>query len=168
MENVLSINHYNSNVMEVIKSGVLKIKDIDRLKVFPKEFGVQRMIDRKNVDHIKESMKQSYITPIIKVNKQGYILDGQHTRQSVIELLEEGNLSYNNQVVYVMYDTKGHDKEAIILLNTTNKNWGYEDFLETWVNSGNENYIWFKDFQNRYELSYITSMYMVTGKNNGG
>lgn len=151
--------------LKIIDTGVLTIKDIDKLKEFPKEYGIQRMVDKGNVDRIKNSMEQLYIPSVIKVNKNWYILDGQHSKQALMELAE-GNEDL--QIVYVMYDTQGRDRETCILLNTTSKNWKYDDFMNIWVNNGNENYIWFKEFKEGHNLTYITAMYMCLGTDQGG
>ena len=34
---------------------------------------------------------------------------------------------------YVMYDTKGKDKDVCVLLNTTSKKWDVKDFLEIFL-----------------------------------
>ena len=151
--------------LKVIDTGVLTIKDIDKLKEFPKEYGIQRMVDKRNVDRIKNSMEQLYIPSVIKVNKDWYILDGQHSKQAIMKLAE-GN--ENLQIAYIMYDTQGKDRETCILLNTTSKNWNCNDFMNIWVDNGNENYIWFKKFKEEHKLSYTTAMYMSLGTDQGG
>lgn len=151
-----------------INSGTLKVKDLDKLKEFPKEYGIQRMIDKKNVNRIKSSMKQLYIPSVIKVNQDWFILDGQHSRQALMELAKENENYLDLEIDYVMYDTKGKDREACILLNTTSKNWKYDDFMDIWVNNSNDNYIWFKDFKEKYNLNLMCALYIVTGKDKGG
>lgn len=149
--------------LKVIATGILDVKEIDKLKEFPKEYGVQRMKSKGNVTRIKESMEKIYIPSIIRVNQDWYILDGQHSKEAIKELKLE-----NQQIVYVMYDTKGKDKDVCVLLNTTSKKWDVKDFLEIWVSAGNENYIWLKNIWEKYDLNYQTLIYMVTGMILGG
>lgn len=149
----------------MIDTGILTVKDIDKLKEFPKESGINRDIDKGNVNRIKNSMEQLYIPSVIKVNQDWFILDGQHSRQALMELASENE---NLQIAYVMYDTKRKDREACILLNTTSKNWKYDDFMDIWVNNSNDNYIWFKDFKEKYNLNLMCALYIVTGKDKGG
>lgn len=151
--------------LKIIDTGVLTVKDIDKLKEFPKETGINRMIDKGNVNRIKSSMEQLYIPSVIKVNQDWYILDGQHSKQALMGLAEENE---GLEIVYVMIDTEGRDREACILLNTTSKKWNYDDFLESYIQDGNDNYIWFKEFKEKYDLAFATAMLMVTCVNGGG
>ena len=148
--------------IEVIGTGVLDITDIDKLKEFPKEYGIQRLTNRANISRIKNSMSELYIPSVIKVNQDWYILDGQHSKEAIKELA----LS-DNKLVYVMYDTKGRDREICIKLNTTGKQWDNKDYLRIWVESGLEDYIWFNNFMNKYQLSFQTSILLATGKTAG-
>lgn len=151
--------------LKIIDTGVLTVKDIDKLKEFPKETGINRDIDKKHVQNIKSRMRELYIPSVIRVNKDWYILDGQHSKQALMELAE-GN--ENLEIAYVMYDTQRRDRETCILLNTTNKNWKYDNFMNSYIQDGNDNYIWFKEFKEKYKLSYITAMYMSLGIDQGG
>lgn len=153
-----------------INSGTLKVKDLDKVKIFPKEYGINRNIDRRNVDRLKKSMKDCYIPSVIKVNQDWFIIDGQHTRQALMELAEEHEEFNDKEVIYQMYYTKSKEeaRKVCILLNTTSKNWKYDDFMETWADSGNENYIWFKEFKEKYNFNLMCALYVVTGKDKGG
>lgn len=155
----------SKKMLKVIDTGVLTVKDIDKLKEFPKESGVQRKIYRKNVDRLKKSMRELYIPSVIKVNKDWFILDGQHSKQALMEL-SEGNEDL--EIVYVMYDTEGKDREACTLLNTTNKNWEFGDWIETKANEGNKDYIWLRDFTDQFNIDLNTAKYIVLGANSGG
>lgn len=149
--------------LKIIETGVLDIKDIDKLKEFPKEYGTQRIVNRKNVRRIKESMEQLYVPSVIKVNQDWFILDGQHSKEAIKELALT-----NGEIAYVMYDTKGKDQDVCILLNTTSKQWDVKDFLNVWVNSDKEDYIWFKNFWETYDLNYQSAMYIISGIDCGG
>lgn len=145
-------------MLKVIKTGVLSAKEIGRLKIFPEEYGIQRMINKNNIANIKKSMEQLYIPSVIKVNQDWYILDGQHSKEAIQELALNGV-----QIVYVMYDTKGKDKEVCVLLNTVGRQWTANDFLDLWVSCGNSNYIWFKNFQKEHDLNYQTMLTLING-----
>lgn len=148
--------------LKVIGTGVLNTSEIERLKEFPKEYGIQRMVNKRNVEQIKKSMEQLYIPIVVKVNQDWFILDGQHSKQA----LQEMSLK-NVQIVYVMYDTKGKDREVCVLLNTTGKKWEVDDFMELWISCENKNYIWFKDFKDTFNLSYQSTMYLIYGSQEG-
>ena len=145
--------------LDIIEAGIMDVSEIDRLKEFPKEYGVQRMLDRGNVNRIKNSMESLYVPSIIKVNQDWYILDGQHSKQAIKELAIKGA-----EFAYVMYNTNGLDKEICVKLNTTSKQWNANDFLELWINTGNEHYIWYKNVMDKYNLSIQATTFLVTGK----
>ena len=140
-----------SNI-KIVESGILKGEEISKLKLFPKNSGVQRQLDEKNVRNIMRSMEKNYIPSTIKVNKDWYILDGQHSIEA-IKRLGFKDIS----VSYTMYDTDGKDREACILLNTNSKKWDMDDYTELWSNNGNENYIWFKNFKKENNLSFFVA-----------
>ena len=148
--------------IKIIGTGVLDIKEIDKLKEFPQEYGIQRMTDRNNIDRIVKSMEELYIPSVIRVNQDWFILDGQHSKEAIKKIaLKEG------QVAYVMYDTEGRDKDVCVLLNTTSKKWEAKDFLNVWVNSGKDDYIFFKYIWDTYNLNYQSVMCLVTGITQG-
>lgn len=156
-------NNALNDDIEVIRTGIIDVSMIDMLKEFPAEYGVQRLIDRGNVNRIKKSMQQTYIPSVIKVNQDWCILDGAHSKQSIKELALQGV-----QLVYVMYDTKGRDREVCVALNTTSKKWTTVDFMEIWISSGKEDYIWFKNIWYKYELNFQSTLLLTTGKARGG
>ena len=75
----------------------------------------------------------------------------------------------DKEVIYQMYYTKSKEeaRKICILLNTTSEKWKYEDFVDIWADSENENYIWFKEFKEKYNLNFITARYILTGINRG-
>lgn len=148
--------------LKVIGTGTLSISEINKLKEFPEEYGVQRMVNKRNVNQIKSSMEQLYIPIVVKVNQDWFILDGQHSKEALIEMALD-----DAQLVYVMYDTKGKDREVCVLLNTTGKKWEVDDFMELWISCDNKNYIWFKDFKDTFNLSYQSAMYLIYGTQEG-
>ena len=147
-----------SENISVIKTGIIDSSKIDMLKEFPKEMGVQRVIDNGNLNSIKESMRELYIPSRVIVNKDWFILDGQHSVRAIKELGLK-----NVPVIYTMIDTKGKDIEICVKLNTTSKNWNNNDFLDIWCNNDIDDYLWFKEVKDEYGLSYQTLMYIVSG-----
>lgn len=155
-ENVLN------NEIEVIRTGIIDVSMIDMLKEFPEDYGVQRLKNKGNISRIKHSMQELYVPSVIKVNKDWYILDGAHSKEAIKQLALEGV-----QIVYVMYDTKGRDREICIKLNTTSKQWDNKDYLKIWCEAGKDDYIWFNNFINRYNLSFQSAILLATGKTAG-
>ena len=149
--------------LKVISTGILSTADIDRLKEFPTDTGVQRFIDEANVKRIMHSMQEIYIPSVIKINQDWYILDGQHSKEAIKRLQLK-----NEQLVYVQYDTSGFDKDVCILLNTTSKKWNALDFLNVWVNAGKDDYIFLKEFLDKYQFPFQVSLYMFGVTVQGG
>lgn len=152
---------------KVIERGTLTVKDIDKLKEFPKESGINRDINKKNVENVKSSLKQIYAPPTILINKDWYILDGQHTKQAIIELAEEYE-DLDLEIDYKMYDTQGKDREFIILVNNYNKPWKSGDYTKSYARANIPSYVWFEEFKEKYKLDDIKTKHLLTGKNNGG
>ena len=103
--------------IEVIGTGVLDITDIDKLKEFPKEYGIQRMTNRANISRIKNSMSELYIPSVIKVNQDWYILDGQHSKEAIKELAEfdYSSVKYVPIEYYEKMKRGKFDRNAILL-----------------------------------------------------
>lgn len=146
--------------LKVVGTGILDVNEINKLKEFPKEYGIQRMINKDNVIRIKNSMEQLYIPIVVKVNQDWYILDGQHSKEALKELSLNGA-----QLAYVMYDTQGRDREVCVLLNTTSKKWDNNDYLQLWVDCNNENYISFKEIKDKFDLSYQATLLLILKAN---
>ena len=103
-----------------------------------------------------KSMEKKYIPSTVKVNKDWYILDGQHSIEAIRRLgLKDVSVSY------VMYDTDGKDRETCVLLNTNSKKWDMDDYIELWSNNGNENYIWFENFKKENKLTFFVAYLAV-------
>lgn len=154
-----------SKKLKVISTGILSTADINKLREFPNDTGVQRFIDEANVKRIMNSMQELYIPSVIKINQDWYILDGQHSKEAIKRL----HLN-NEELVYVQYDTSGLDKDVCVLLNTTSKKWTSLDFLNVWVSTGKDDYIFLKAFLDKYQFPFQLSLYMfgvtVQGGNN--
>lgn len=156
------LNMMVNDDVEVIRTGIIDVSMIDMLKEFPREYGVQRMTDRGNVNRIKQSMSELYIPSVIKVNQDWYILDGQHSKEAIKQLALTGV-----QLVYVMYDTKGKDREICVKLNTTSKQWTVPDYMNMWIDAGKEDYMWLKTIWDKYKLNYQSALCIATGKRIG-
>ena len=139
--------------LKVIETGILSVNDIDKLKEFPRNYAIQRVLNDANVKRIEESMNNIYVPSVIKVNQNWYILDGQHSKQAIKQL----NLK-DVELVYVMYDTRDLDRDVCIALNTTSKKWTTDDFLNLYCASGNPTYIWIKQMREQFQLGHNALM----------
>lgn len=77
----------------------------------------------------------------IAVNENYEIIDGQN-RFKAFELL-------NLPIRYYFVD--GYGAKECSILNTTGKNWSMSDFIDSYADIGNDNYIWLKSLLNKYK-----------------
>lgn len=106
--------------------------------------GLNRKLDRRSINALKSSiMKNGYIGSPILVNDRYEILDGQHR----FVALKESGMEIPYQVIESNYDT-------IIDLNTTQHNWGIEDYINFYCEKDhNQNYVRLKRLCNELNSS---------------
>lgn len=117
---------------------ILSTQEYEKFKLFE----CNREIDDR---HVLKLMKQIeikndlHLHPII-VDKQMRVIDGQHRLESARRL---------NLPIYYVIDENG-DTSDIISLNTTQKKWSNEDYLNYYVSKGFEDYCKLKELCSTY------------------
>lgn len=116
-----------------------------------------------NPDHVKKLVeaiqKKDLLScnPII-VDRDMYVIEGQH-RLKAAELLEKP--------IYYIINEESQD-EDIILMNSTRKNWGLENYCKFYINKGNINYKNIKEYSVLYDVSLNVLLNMgIAGRCNG-
>lgn len=105
-----------------------------------------RMVNDAHVNELVRSIKKNnllFCQPIL-VNSKYEVIDGQHRLKAAIELDE--------RIYYII--KPGLTIEDAIALNINTKNWGYKDYMDHWIAQGNENYVYFKQYLEKYGLPY--------------
>lgn len=119
-----------------------------------------RTLKDSNVHNLVESIKNKnllHLNPII-VNESFEIIDGQHRLQACKIL--------NIPIYYVMY--KGTELEDVRALNTAQLRWGLQDYISSYCQQGNQNYIRFDNLCKKFNISPIKIGYMLLSKHDMG
>lgn len=108
-----------------------------------------RQVNPAHVDKLTASIKKNnllYGQPIL-VNEDFEIIDGQHRYRAAIRL--------ELPIYYIKHD--GLTIEDAITLNINTKNWKWRDYLRYWIDQENPEYITFKEYMDKYGISYSVS-----------
>jgi len=111
--------------------------------------------DESNLRKLRASMKARNMLefkPIV-VDRNFHVIDGKHRLKIAKEL---------DIPVWYVQDMQATD-EDIILLNTAVRTWKIEDYLEYYIAKGNENYIAFKRFCKKNNLTYRVGLVSLVG-----
>jgi len=114
-----------------------------------------REINRVHLSKLEKSVADNNMleaNPII-VNERMYILDGQH-RLLVAEKL-------GIPIYYVVVPSGGMPE--VQRLNSNVRNWTMQNFLDSYVERGNENYIKLKEFMDRTGLAIGLAVLLFNG-----
>ncbi len=129
----------------------MKVKTTTNYEQFATLYG-NRPINRRHVESIKESIrKNGYLPTIAIVNQHKEVVDGQHRLKAVSEL----GLPY----VYTEYD--GADVNSALDLNRTQRSWTMQDYIESYANAGNQNYLDLMNDMKKWTISYVPAVTMA-------
>lgn len=107
---------------------------------------------------LKQSIESEYLLSPILVNERHEIIDGQHRFQVLQEL--------NLPIYYLI--KKGYGLKEVQLLNANTKNWSTDDYLQSYVELGFEEYKMFKLFKQQFQFGWGESMALLAGNITGG
>lgn len=117
-----------------------------------------RELRLSHVAALKESIATHPLDKPIDVNERFEIIDGQHRYYAWQEL--------GMPVIYIIH--KGWGANEVPILNTNQKNWNPSDFVKMYVEQGNDNYIKYKEFSERYGFTHHANLLLLTGKSSNG
>ena len=125
---------------------VCRTNNYDRFKLAVEN----RDIKSTHVKDIKKSMikNRGWIGAPMVVDPNGYIIDGQFRYTAAKEL--------GIPVEYVISDT---NMAICVELNTTAKTWNTEDYIKNYANSGDNNYILFREFCYKHQAYTVGTLY---------
>ena len=95
-----------------------------------------RMVNPLNIRRLSASMVEKQIQNPIVVNENHRIIDGQHRFRVMLE--------NELPVYYIVVD--GLELEDVHRLNTNQKNWNADDFMNGYIRLGNKEYKLYRDF----------------------
>jgi len=117
-----------------------------------------RPLDKLLVMKLKKSFKKQYLFTIILVNEYYEIIDGQHRFEAAKSL---------GLPLYFTIQ-EGYKVKEVQMLNTNTKNWGKMQYLHSYCELGNPEYLKFRNFMRRYpKFGIAVSEAILTGLSNG-
>lgn len=136
-------------------SEIKKTKDFSMFKKHENN----REIDQGNLRRIKSSIN---ITNLLKyrpilVDAQMRIIDGQHRLEAAKAL--------GLEIYYQVQADAYH--EHIVLLNTNQKNWQIEDYVNYYISRGNKEYLFLKEFAQENDIRLSTAFKLLKNHNEG-
>lgn len=115
--------------------------------IFKKMKGNRKVV--KNASLKEEIKEMGQLSPIV-VNGKFEVLDGQHR----LGILKELRMP----VLFVV--TNSVSPRAVISMNTAQRNWKYEDYLDFFISQGHSDYIRFSQIYNQYK-DYIALTVLI-------
>jgi hypothetical protein len=115
-----------------------------------------RLLNQEHYKHLLSAVNRKNLlslNPII-VNEEMQVIDGQH-RLEVAKAL-------NVPVYYVVGDDL--DIEDVIMFNTAVKGWKIDDYAQTFVQLGYEDYIKLAQFKNKWHISTSNSIAILSSE----
>jgi hypothetical protein len=108
-----------------------------------------------HINNLKKSMSTNYLFTVIIVNENYEIIDGHHR----FEVIKELKLPLNYIICI------GYGLNEVHILNQNSKTWNADDYLNGYCNLGNENYIKYREFKNKYAIGHNECMTILSGGN---
>lgn len=126
---------------------VYRTKDYDAFRTL----SGNRRINQGNFRRLKESHQKTHLFSPILVNERMQIIDGQHRFQCCQEL--------GLPVYYIV--VPGYGLNEVQILNTNTANWTKMDYLKSYCDQKNYEYIKFRRFMQDYPDFGIQSAYRI-------
>jgi len=115
-----------------------------------------RVINQANLSRLIKSMnKKTLINPII-VNENMQVIDGEHRLLALQHL--------NQPIYYIVLE--GYGLSEMQILNSVGKNWTNDDFMDSYIDLGYEDYKIYKAFKLRYGWGHNESLALLSCDNN--
>ena len=112
-----------------------------------------RSVNMKHVMKIITSMKKKMHHSPIQVNEKMEVIDGQHRLAA--------RKALGAPVEY--YVSSGADLSTVQDLNTNTEDWRTDDYLNSYIQEGNKEYIIYKQFLDSYKFSHKITMFLLSG-----
>ena len=111
-----------------------------------------RDIKMSHVEKLKVSMTEDECMSPIQVNEKMEIIDGQHRFRALQEL---------KKPVYY-YIVKGANLSTVQRLNSYTKNWTTDDYVDSFIEAGLNDYKVYREFRNAYKFGNTVSLLLLT------
>lgn len=144
-----------------IKNGQLSITDISNYSVYEstdydkfKRLIGNRNLKREKISKLKQSIIQyGWLRNPILVNEKFEIIDGQHRYETLKEL--------RMPIEYIV--DEGLSIDECQCLNVSQSNWTQKDYINSYVDNGNSNYIYLRKLMDKYNIISLNAIiYAIT------
>lgn len=112
-----------------------------------------RPLKRHHLNRLKASFEIRDLQVPIVVNENFEIVDGQHRYEVQKEL--------GLPVVYIK--KSGFGLKEVHTLNTSRRNWGIKDFMNSYADLGMEEYVEYREFWKKYKFGHKETLQMLLG-----
>lgn len=135
----------------------LKVKQTKNYSIF-KQLKGNRSVNEINKNRLIESFKKNYLICPIIVNDNYEIIDGQHRFEAAKYL--------DLPVFYFVVPFYG--VEEVQILNSNQKNWSTDDYVQGYIDMGKMDYSIYRDFRKKYNFPVTQTMEILRDKKSGG
>ena len=129
-----------------------QVRSTNELSIFTDLKG-NRPVNESHVKRLTSSIRNRYLETVLIVNEKMQLIDGQH-RLKALKIL--GLPAY-----YIIKAGYGLKETQILNLNTNN--WSTNDFMNGYCSAGEEDYIIYRDWHNKYGFNHQSSMNLLAG-----
>lgn len=138
--------------VENMDTNIVKTTDYNQFKLVKGN----RNLNDSNLKMIMRSVLEMNLLAQnpIQVNENMEIIDGQH-RLEVAKRLQV-------PIYYIVVD--GGSLKDVIRLNAHRKSWSSDDYTNSYIKLGNNNYQILKDFMKQYKMRYIVTLSLLSGR----
>lgn len=112
-----------------------------------------RALNERHINELVNSMSEEQCISPIQVNENMAVIDGQHRLNALKRL---------KKPVYY-YVVKGASLKTVQRLNSYTKNWATEDYLESYINAGIDDYRLYGEFKKTYKFGNTVNILLLTG-----
>lgn len=135
----------------------MKINSTKRYDQFKTTIG-NRLINKEHLLSLKKSIQRRNLlqyTPII-VNADNEVIDGQHRLQAARSL--------NTEIYFLK--ANGLKLEDVIILNTSSKQWRFDDYLQSYIDQGFDQYKQIRKFAEKHHVSVSNAVAILSAQPN--
>lgn len=140
----------------------------DRARKFGKNNG-NRALNLRHLNKIKGQFIENLdMIPPITVNaRTNNVLDGQHRLKAFLSLVDDQMLPEDSRIKVMFVDIPAdEEKDAIIEANTNSKNWGIDDYINTYTKAGYSDYAKLDNWCRAHSLCCDVTKDKETGETN--
>jgi hypothetical protein len=112
-----------------------------------------RALSENHIKQLMEAMREQDLFVPILVNQEFQVIDGQHRLEARKRL----------GLPVPFYWTEGLGLSQVQGLNSTQKGWRNEDFVDAYIELGNNEYRTYKWFRSKYGIPHEATVWLLTG-----